>query len=367
MDVNISEFFKVPFDYNAPQDTDLDGSTQYPNLNSIEFRNRQIKKTEDPLTFYEILEANEDQSTLLLATNSYNRRLWNGAVLGYKQFADVGKPNAELIRLPFDSNVTSIHFLDKVLVFFTTASGSVEFWSTQCEIRQKNGYNFFQVAKKAEHFGIVTAFSILGNQKKAVTGAMDGCLKVWKVEPCDLVSERTYRGAHHEVITAVSAKPKSNDMFASCSRDRFLSIWDLRSRLPIISLCKNEEFANTACLWSEGNGVEKLYLGDDTGTLYIYDPRKLNTFLATQRILDRPIHKLKMNPTNELIGVLGHTNTFKVINTSLEMDTIYSNSNAVDYVRDICWVNNKNRPQKSFISVGWSEHVKYHSIQPATS
>lgn len=369
MDVDFSEFFKAPPDYNPPKNTDLEGSTQFPNLNSIEFRSRQSNKmkTDGLMDFYEILEANEDQSTILLATNSYNQRLWKGAVLGYDKFSDIGKQDAEVIKLHFDSNITSMHFVDKTIVLFTTASGSIQLWSTQCEIRQKNGYNFFQVAKKSEHIGMVTGFSMLGgNKNKALTGSSDGCLKVWKVEPCDLVSEKTFQYAHKEVITDISAKPQSNDLFATCSRDRFLSIWDLRSRLPLINSCTSE-FPNTACLWSKCDGVEKLYLGDDSGALHIYDPRKLDVCLATQNILDRPIYKLKLNPVNKLIGVLGQTNTFKLIDTTHKMGTVYAEPNAIDFVRDICWVNIKDRPQHSFFSVGWSKLVKHHSIKQSTN
>ena len=75
MNTEFSEFFKAPVNYSEPQNvTELDGSTQFPNLNSIEFRNRQNDNGSTLLPFYEILEANEDQSTILLATNSYNQR-----------------------------------------------------------------------------------------------------------------------------------------------------------------------------------------------------------------------------------------------------------------------------------------------------
>lgn len=75
MNTEFSEYFKAPLNYTEPQNvTELDGSTQFPNLNSIEFRNRQSDNGSTLLPFYEILEANEDQSTILLATNSYNQR-----------------------------------------------------------------------------------------------------------------------------------------------------------------------------------------------------------------------------------------------------------------------------------------------------
>lgn len=195
MSVEFGEYFKAPLDYNPPHDKELDGSTQYPNLNSIEYRNRQNEESVALLPFYEILQANEDQTTILLATNSLNQRIWNGAVFGYSKFSDIAKPNTGLISLPFDSNVTGMRFVDKTMVVFTTANGSIQLWSTQSEIRQKNGYSLYQVSKKTEHFGLITGFTVFDGSKKdrAVTGSMDGCLKVWQLGPCDLISEHTYR------------------------------------------------------------------------------------------------------------------------------------------------------------------------------
>lgn len=360
MDVEFAEYFVSPSDYNPPKDEELNGSTQFPNLNSIEFRNLPRDNSVRLLPFYELLEANEDQTTILLATNSYNDRLWNGHVFGYEKFADIGQPDAEVIKLEFDANVMGARFIDKMMVLFTTASGSIQLWSTQCEIRQKNGYNLYQVSKKTEHFGMITGFDIQSGKKRAVTGSMDGCLKVWTLEPCDIVSENTFRYAHDQAITGISSKPESSDVFATCSRDRFLTLWDLRSRLPLIDTCKNDDFANTACLWSKSEGLNHLFVGDDAGAIHIYDPRKLNERLLTQRLLDRPIYKFKMDPTEKLICVLGQTNHMKVINNTLTADIVYTNSNASDYVRDVCWLNNGQ--QQSFHSVGWNRDFGHHII-----
>lgn len=362
MDVDFGEYFAAPPDYNPPPDSELNGhTTQFPNLNSIEFRHRQRDDTVTLLPFYEIIESNEDQTTLLLATNSYTDRLWNGTVFGYNKLSEIGKPDSKLIKLEFDSNVMGMQFVDKSMVLFTTANGSIQLWSTQCEIRQKNGYNLYNVSKKTEHFGLVTGFTIQSGKKTAVTGSMDGCLKVWKLEPCEIVSENTFRHAHKEVITGITSHPESNDIFATSSRDRYLSVWDLRSRLPMIDTCKNEDFANTTCFWSKLNGQNYLYVGDDSGTIHIYDPRKLHECLVTQQIHDRPIHKFKMNPTGNLLCVLGQTNALKVISNTLKADTVYTNDDANDYVRDVCWVN-KGEQQQSFHSVGWNRGVGHHVI-----
>lgn len=369
MDIQFSDYFKAPLDYDPPKDNELDGSSQFPNLNSIEFRYRHSDVGITLLPFYEIMAANEDQTTILLATNSYSQRLWNGTVFGYGRFDDIGKPDAALIRLSLDSNVTGMSFVQNAMVLFATANGSIQLWSTQSQIRKENGYSLFQIAKKTEHVGMITSFSILGdsNTTKAVTGSTDGCLKVWELTPCDVVSEQTYRLAHKDIITDISSKPMSNDLFATCSRDRFLSIWDKRSQKPMVNRCKNPDYANTACFWLKNNGIENLYLGDDTGTMYIYDPRNLNEHLLSKTMFDRPVYKFRQNPSGKLLAVLGQTNELAVIDTTRNAETVYTDASATDYVRDICWANDSNQIGHVFHSVGWSKSVGKHVIQPNTT
>lgn len=177
MDVDMIGHFSVPNDYQPPADNELNGNSQFPNLNSIDYRNRPQDDTVNLLPFYECLEANEDQTTILLTTNSYTHRLWNATVFGFARFADVGKRDASTIQLSLDSNVIGCRFIDRTMVLFTTANGTIQLWSTQSEIRNQNGYNLYQVSKKSEHIGSITGFCVMNNQK-AITGATDGCLKV---------------------------------------------------------------------------------------------------------------------------------------------------------------------------------------------
>ncbi|XP_055301987.1 protein valois [Sitodiplosis mosellana] len=371
MNAEFSEYFKAPSNYSEPHDTELDGSTQFPNLNSIEFRSRKNDDGVALLPFYELLEANEDQSIILLATNSYNQRLWNGAVFGYGKFDDIGKPNTGIIKLPFDSNVTGIGWTGKTMVVFTTATGTIQFWSLQSEIRQQNGYNLFQVSKKTEHFGLISGFTLFDGDKKdkAVTGSTDGCLKIWKLGACDIISEQTYRYAHKAAITGVSSKPNSDDLFATTSRDHSLSIWDLRSKMPLVNCFKNEDFANTACLWAQpqNNGVDNLFVGEDSGKMHILDPRKLNEYVVTQTLFERPIYKFRLSPSKKSLCILGQTNTLKVVSMTTGAETIYTDSTACDYVRDVCWINNQNDAQQSFYSIGWSKNVGQHSIKESST
>lgn len=191
-------------------------------------------------------------------------------------------------------------------------------------------------------------------------------IQVWTLDPCDIVSEKTYRYAHRDVITDVTCKPQSNDMFATCARDRYLSIWDKRSHLPMVGFCKNDDYANTACLWSAIDGVERLYLGDDTGTVYIYDPRQLTQSIQSHALCDRPIYRFKMHPNEKMMCVFGLSTTLKVIDTTDDAKILYTNSQSDDYVRDVCWkmdTNKSNESLTTFYSVGWNRNFHQHRIQ----
>lgn len=186
------------------------------------------------------------------------------------------------------------------------------------------------------------------------------------MDPCDIVSEETYRYAHRDVITDISGKPQSNDIFATCSRDRYLSIWDKRNRLPMVDYRKNDDYANTACAWSTVDGIERLYLGDDTGTVYIYDPRQLKQLVKSCTLFDRPIYRFKMHADGKMMCVFGLSTTFNVIDTTEQANILYTDSQSDDYVRDVCWKIGTNQPDKAsttFYSIGWNRNVHQHHIQ----
>lgn len=134
----------------------------------------------------------------------------------------------------------------------------------------------------------------------------------------------------------------------------------------MVDFCKNADYANTACLWSAADGVERLYLGDDTGTVYIYDPRNLKQSIRSHQLSDRPIYRFKNHPNKKMLGVFGLSSTFKIIDTSDDANVLYTNAQSDDYVRDVCWKNEadeSNKPSTTFYSVGWNRNVHQHHIQ----
>lgn len=223
-------------------------------------------------------------------------------------------------------------------------------------VRNETGYNLYNISKKSEHVGFTLALDLLGSKnEKAVTGSsVDNCIKVWNIGPCDLVSEFTYRNAHCDAVTGISSKPDDGHVFASCSRDRTLSIWDTRNIRPAVDWFDGK-YAYTTVRWFMHNGVEHLFAGDETGNLNVHDPRNMSCVADIVTVHSRPILKIKEN--DDLIAVLSQSNVIHVLDITTQYSETYTNSNADDFVRDALW-----KGKQEFYSIGWDSKVSKHSF-----
>lgn len=202
------------------------------------------------------------------------------------------------------------------------------------------------------------SMDLLGpKNERAITGSScDNAIKIWNIGPCDLVSEYTYRDAHSDSVTGLASKPKDIHLFASCSRDRSIAIWDHRKERPAIDFYEGN-FGFTTINWSIKDGDDQLYVGDESGKFHIIDPRNFQNSLRTIKILDAPVHKIRPN-NGDGIGVLSQSNCINVLNSTKDYPIIYSNDKAIDFVRDIYWTNDKH-----FYSIGWDQQITPHSLK----
>lgn len=355
----LAEVYKFPDWHRPPTDiNEMRTCTQYPNINSQEFRNLQTQETLIPMyPFFEWLESNELQSTVVLATNSYVSRLWHGTLWGYGQLNEVGQKDKEVFKLKLGATTTALQFIEANLLLVTNANGSVQLWSTQSEMRRKDGYSLFNIAKKTEHTGIIQAMDVMrdNGQLFVITGATDRSIRLWNIGACELATERVYRTAHVDSVTGISSKPDGT-LFCSCSRDRTFSIWDFRVAKPVIDFHEEHPVAYTTCKWN-GNWI---YVGDESGNLQVYDTRKgYEKPLQTLRVFDRPIHKIRLNG-NKSMAIMGETSRMKVLDPQNNYKVLYDYDSNDDYVRDICW--RQGTDGKEFYTVGYNSHVKAHKL-----
>lgn len=353
---------QIPDSHVPPHERNAKRCTTFPNMNSLDYRNLDIEHTittKKQWPCYEIIESNEDKTLIFLASNEYVGRLWNGCLLGYARFDDVGMPHKEKLKLLIESNIKRISFLEKHMVLLATACGTVQLFSTRSDIRNENVHDLNLITKKTEHNGIIHAMDTVG-KARAVTGSSDGCIKVWNVEEYDLVSEKTYENAHSAAIRSISSQPNSDAMFASCGADRRLQIWDLRSNKPVVAHCHNPLHGNSVCLW---HNAELLYMGDISGNLHTYDARKLNAALASQQLFNRQILKIQANPEKNLLGVVAQWPMVKVLKNDEGDLKRVSEEKAKDYIRDVAWSGGNERNEEAFFSVGYNKSVNEHVIK----
>lgn len=108
--LELREMYSIPESYKPPEISQLSTNTQYPNLNSIEYR---YKPQDDTLVelhrFFEFLTVNAF-GTIALATNNYNGRIWSASIFAYASFDDVGKEGKELFKLRVQASITALHW-----------------------------------------------------------------------------------------------------------------------------------------------------------------------------------------------------------------------------------------------------------------
>lgn len=68
---DLVDMYCVPEDYRPPQEAQLQSNTQYPNLNSEEYRRKFSVQNLDFGEFYEILTKNASDNSFLVVTNDY--------------------------------------------------------------------------------------------------------------------------------------------------------------------------------------------------------------------------------------------------------------------------------------------------------
>lgn len=203
---------------------------------------------------------------------------------------------------------------------------------------------------------------IRAEQTKAVTGSQDNSVKVWDMGAGDLYSINTYRFAHSRAVTGLSSSPTTPDVFASCSRDRCLNIWDRRLSTPIVAFNESHNVGFTTVYWSDKleQSDEVLFVGDEAGWIHGVDARNPKEFVSSWKVFDAPIHRLRFNGSNAI--VLADSAEVKVLDVSADGLVGYTNNDSDDYVRDAHWTSSNE-----FRTIGWDSKVRKHIVKALTN
>lgn len=114
--VKLSEMYKKPSFYSPPPVEELTNNADFPNLNSLEYRVKKIDNTESKLhRFWEVLEV-DTLGQIVLVTNDYVTRIWNGSFWGYESFDDIGSETKSVFNKRYDHLITNFKFVEPNIV-----------------------------------------------------------------------------------------------------------------------------------------------------------------------------------------------------------------------------------------------------------
>ncbi|EFA83162.1 glutamate-rich WD repeat-containing protein 1 [Heterostelium album PN500] len=130
-----------------------------------------------------------------------------------------------------------------------------------------------------------------------------------------------YKG-HEASVEDIQWSPSEVNVFASCSSDQTIKVWDIRSRKPAISVHAHESDVNVIS-WSRKVGYLMVSGGDD-GSFRVWDLRnfKNDSPVSNFTYHNGPISSLQWNPFDESqVIVASNDNQVTVWDFSLEEDT----------------------------------------------
>lgn len=102
--------YATPESYQPPNISELSTNSQYPNMNSMQYRYKPIDYTQPELhQFFEFLTVNAFD-LVAVAANNYNGRVWCGSVFAYDSFDQFGQTGKEVFSMRVEDSITSMEF-----------------------------------------------------------------------------------------------------------------------------------------------------------------------------------------------------------------------------------------------------------------
>ncbi|CAD6997037.1 protein valois [Ceratitis capitata] len=348
--------FRMPEQHQPPDDSELAGNTNYPNLNSRDYAKRPLNRHIRMHKAWECLSLNTEQQAVI-GTNKLSGREWSGSLWGFEDVSDGSmlKPSNAAYKLQCQSLISCLDFVTENIFIVALRSGRVQVWSTRSEVRNpQTPYCMFLIGEKCEHMRPITCLATKINLDHAVTGDKNGTLKVWDMGSADLFSIHTFRYAHTDVITGVATSHSDTSVFATCSFDQSALLWDERLTRPAIGLYEHSPSRFKDVAWS-GSNEHLVFLGDESGFVHTVDTRLPKGFLQSTKILNRPIHKI--TPKGKKLAIIGDTNVIKVVDEHHNV-SIYENTESENLVRDAVW-----RSDTDLLTVGYEGKLRVHKLQ----
>uniref|UniRef100_A0A336LXD5 CSON003223 protein n=1 Tax=Culicoides sonorensis TaxID=179676 RepID=A0A336LXD5_CULSO len=359
--IDLVSAFQIPHDYNPPRTyEEQQKSTYYPNFNTAEYRQKPVEIEVKLLPFFQCITRNSE-GTIVLGTNDYSGRIWNGTMFAYDDI-DEESPNLYEKEVAFssyvDSSVTDLKFVDDSTILLSESDGGMSICSTRSVMRQSKNqskYCLFIIGTKKEHKTAINCVDVFEKAKqKAVSADSDGCVKIWDLTNSDLVATNTLGFAHTEMINDISTSLENVDCFVTASNDKSLLLWDLRHPRPASALLEPHPYQIKAVKHLNEN---QLLVGDKAGIVSLVDKKMPNKIIIDKEIHSRSLHKFFIQGSN----VITITDSKRLQVYKMEqndMVNILDITEAPNFLRSATWINDSE-----FYVIGWCEFMKKYAIQ----
>ncbi|XP_053667295.1 methylosome protein 50-like [Anopheles marshallii] len=357
--VDMIATYSVPPTYHPPVTlSELAKSTDYPNMNSVQYRLTEAVPLPDKKLppFLDLATVNE-AGNVIVAGNNYTGRLWDGAFCGWQKVEDLFQEEKVTFSKQCDAIITALAYtMDDALFLLGNDKGSIELWSTGNAVR---GPGLYLVDKQNQHIGVITALDkFQSTERTVISGSMDGCIILWDSSQGDLQSTTRLQHAHLGAITSIATDSSQDSLAVSCSNDRSALMWDFRELKPGVALYEKHDVPFTTIRWCSDSDWNRLVaIGDEAGRVYFIDTRQPNVFLETLECFDRKVHKISFHRKH--FAVLGNTPEVKFYNNKSK--EIRMENSASNYVRDIIW-GETNGDGISCTLIGWDSYTKQLSL-----
>ncbi|XP_043858274.1 methylosome protein 50 [Dromiciops gliroides] len=287
--------------------------------------------------------------SLLLGASSLSGRSWAGSLWLFKDPRAAPNEGFCSAGVQTEAGLTDLAWVGDRGILVASDSGAVELWELD------EGETLI-VSKfcKYEHDDIVTSVSVLLSGTQAVSGSKDFCIKIW-----DLAEEKllnSYR-AHSGQVSCVAASHYKESVFLSCSEDNRILLWDIRCPKPASHIGQSaSHHLPTSLAWHPQK--DKVFaFGDENGTVYLVDIKKLNSILCSS-VHSQSVTRLVFSQDSvPLLASLSEDCSVAVLDSGLS--EVFRSRAHRDFVRDATW-----SPHNHFLltTVGWDHQVFHHTV-----
>lgn len=360
--VDYQKVYQIPEDYQPPVGYEaMAASTQFPNLNSNEYRAKPVTYEKKVLPCIEILEKDTNNG-YIVASNEISGRLWYGNIFGYKSFDDFRTGNIEnsLFHIRTESTITQMKLLPGMRLLIAELNGNVQLYSlsnNMAPTSTSNKYCLFKIGE-CEHSANVFALDVMrANPSKVITGAADGTIKILDLSHDDIEVHTNRPYSHAENVSGISSAPTNEDLYVSCSHDRCILMWDERQPRPAMEIHANHDCNIRTIYWTAEDENKGLVMaGDAAGQILVFDVRKPKEILGKEQICDSWIHGFNFNKNRALIFTNSHrVDVFEVEGAKLKR--IFQKETK-GVTRSAAWTSHD-----AFNVVGWNDFIASYQLE----